>query len=253
MKIFIDPGHGGHDSGAVGFNSKEKVFALDIATKAANMFKNLGHKVYISRTDDTFIALTQRARMANSWGADLFISFHCNSGGGRGVEVWHSIHGGKGKDYARLVDNQLRSINTSRGLKCKQGKHGDFIYVLRATSMPAILIEFGFMDNKADTDLLKDANIRTRYAQAVVNAITGEKATTTTNNTSSGSLDGRMAICTGNGVRLRSTTDISSTSNILGHLNKGDKIKIFKKVGNMYSVYYGEHGAYVSANYISLI
>ncbi|WP_053293650.1 N-acetylmuramoyl-L-alanine amidase [Clostridium botulinum] len=253
MKIFIDPGHGGHDSGAVGFNSKEKVFALDIATKVANMFKNLGHKVYMSRTDDTFIALTQRARMANSWGADLFISFHCNSGGGHGVEVWHSIHGGKGKDYARLVDNQLRSINTSRGLKCKQGKHGDFIYVLRATSMPAILIEFGFMDNKSDIDLLKDANIRTRYAKAVVNAITGEKATTTTNNTSSSSLDGRMAICTGNGVRIRSSMDTSNLNNVLGSLNKNDTVKIFKKVEDWYEIYYGSHGGYVSADYISLI
>lgn len=69
----------------------------------------------------------------------------------------------------------------------------------------------------------------------------------------SNSLDGRMAICTGNGVRLRSTTDTSSTSNVLGQLNKGDTVKIFKKVGDWYSIYYGQHGGYVSADYISLI
>ncbi|WP_072060658.1 glucosaminidase domain-containing protein [Clostridium sp. K25] len=79
-------------------------------------------------------------------------------------------------------------------------------------------------------------------------AIIGQAATT-----SASSLDGRMGVCTGNNVRLRSTTDTSSTSNVLGQLNKGDRIKIFKKVRNMYSVYYGAHGAYISADYMKLI
>ncbi|WP_085829071.1 glucosaminidase domain-containing protein [Clostridium massiliodielmoense] len=76
---------------------------------------------------------------------------------------------------------------------------------------------------------------------------------TTTANTSSGSLDGRMAICTGNGVRVRSSTDTSSTANVIGKLNKGDKVKIFKRVGDWYHTYYGQHGGYVSAKYLSLI
>ncbi|WP_231165484.1 peptidoglycan recognition family protein, partial [Clostridium botulinum] len=79
-------------------------------------------------------------------------------------------------------------------------------------------------------------------------AINGQAATTSASN-----LDGRMGICTGNNVRLRSTIDINSNNNILGHLNKGNKIKIFKKVENMYSVYWGDHGAYVSSDYINLI
>ncbi|KGM95580.1 glucosaminidase domain-containing protein [Clostridium botulinum] len=78
------------------------------------------------------------------------------------------------------------------------------------------------------------------------------KATTTSNNSSS-SLDGRMAICTGNGVRIRSSMDTSNNANILGRLNKNDTVKIFKKVGDWYEIYYGSHGGYVSADYISLI
>ncbi|WP_231181820.1 peptidoglycan recognition family protein [Clostridium botulinum] len=85
--------------------------------------------------------------------------------------------------------------------------------------------------------------------QKIKNAVNGQAAASSSCN----SLDGRIGVCTGNSVRLRRTTDTSSTSNILGHLDKGDKIKIFKKVGNMYSVYYGEHGAYISADYINLI
>ncbi|KEI18237.1 glucosaminidase domain-containing protein [Clostridium haemolyticum] len=78
------------------------------------------------------------------------------------------------------------------------------------------------------------------------------KATTTSNN-SSGSLDSRIGSCTGNGVRIRSAMDTTTNNNILGILNKNDTVKIFKKVGNWYEIYYGSHGGYVSADYIKLI
>ncbi|WP_072060513.1 glucosaminidase domain-containing protein [Clostridium botulinum] len=84
----------------------------------------------------------------------------------------------------------------------------------------------------------------------IKNAVNGQA---TTVNVPSGNLDGRMAICTGNGVRVRSSMDTSNTSNVIGKLNKGDKVKIFKKCGDWYHTYYGQHGGYVSANYISLI
>lgn len=78
------------------------------------------------------------------------------------------------------------------------------------------------------------------------------KATTTSNN-SSGSLDGRIGSCTGNEVRIRSSIDTTTNNNILGILNKNDTVKIFKKVGNWYEIYYGSHGGYISADYIKLI
>ncbi|KEH90707.1 hypothetical protein Z965_11600 [Clostridium novyi A str. BKT29909] len=84
----------------------------------------------------------------------------------------------------------------------------------------------------------------------IKNAVNGQA---TTVNTSLGNLDGRMAICTGNGVRVRSSMDTSNLNNVLGKLNKGDKVKIFKRVGDWYHTYYGPHGGYVSAKYLSLI
>nr|WP_269206495.1 N-acetylmuramoyl-L-alanine amidase [Clostridium botulinum] len=86
--------------------------------------------------------------------------------------------------------------------------------------------------------------------QEIKNAVNGQAATV---NTPSGNLDGRTAICTGNGVRVRSSMDTSNTSNVIGKLNKGDKVKIFKRVGDWYHTYYGQHGGYVSAKYLSLI
>lgn len=254
MKVYLDAGHGGHDSGAVGFNKAEKHFALDICMRVNALLRANGVNTMTTRTDDHFVSLTQRASMCNNWGADLFVSFHCNSGGGRGAEVWHSISGGQGKIVAERIDNNLRSVNVSRGLKTKRGKHGDYIYVIRATHCPAVLIEFGFMDNATDVELLNNSTIRQRYAEAVCKAILGVnivKSTNTPINTNP-SLDGRLGTITAkSGLRVRSQPNTSCT--ILGTLPYGHKVKLFKKVNDYwYEIYYGQHGGYVYAPYISI-
>ena len=87
-KIFIDPGHGGTDPGAVGNGLQEKNLTLSIATQIRDMlvseYENV--EVRMSRTGDTTLSLTERTNMANSWGADYFLSVHINAGGGTGFE-----------------------------------------------------------------------------------------------------------------------------------------------------------------------
>ena len=79
-KIVIDPGHGGYDPGAIGKSGlKEKNINLDIAKRLYNILKDEGVEVAMTRSDDTFIPLSQRAKIANSCGADLFISIHSNA------------------------------------------------------------------------------------------------------------------------------------------------------------------------------
>lgn len=173
MKVYIDPGHGGVDSGAVGNGLLEKDLNLDISLKQKNLFERLGHVVRMSRAVDKVVSLEARANDANSWGADVFISNHINAGGGTGVEVWHSILGGKSKEYASSVEESLRKVLTSRGLKTREGRNGDYLFVIRETNMPAILIEFGFIDNAVDTEKLKREEIRQRLAEAVVSGILG--------------------------------------------------------------------------------
>lgn len=174
MKIYIDPGHGGNDSGAVGNRLTEKKLNLDISLREKLLFERLGHKVKISRTGDESVSLSNRINEANDWGADIYISNHINAGGGEGIEVWHSIYGGKGKEYASKVEKNLSKIFKSRGLKCREGKLGDYLYVIRNTIMPAILVEFGFIDNKNDALKLKKEEMRQRCAEAVVYGIIGE-------------------------------------------------------------------------------
>ena len=78
--IVIDPGHGGKDSGAIGYkNSYEKYVVLDVAQNVRNILVSRGYKVYMTRDDDTFIELKERTALANRKNADLFISIHANA------------------------------------------------------------------------------------------------------------------------------------------------------------------------------
>ncbi|MCY6370791.1 N-acetylmuramoyl-L-alanine amidase [Clostridium ganghwense] len=181
MKIFIDPGHGGIDPGATANGLSEKDLVLDISLRQKQLFETLGHQVKMSRTTDRFVNLTVRTTEANKWGADIFISNHINAGGGVGIEVWHSIYEGKGKQYAINVEKNLSGIFKSRGIKSKEGRYGDYLYVIRASAMPAILNEFGFIDNIEDARKLNRADVRQKCAEAVVYGILGRKVL---NNTS---------------------------------------------------------------------
>ena len=80
FKVYIDPGHGGNDSGAVGVrNVLEKDIALEVSKKITDILRNRGLEVKMSRTNDTFKSLSYRTTDANNWGADAFVSIHCNS------------------------------------------------------------------------------------------------------------------------------------------------------------------------------
>lgn len=175
MKIFIDPGHGGNDTGAVGNGLIEKDLVLDISLRQKELFEKLGHQVKMSRITDRYVYLSSRTSEANNWGADVFISNHINQGGGVGVEVWHSIYGGKGQQYATDVVMNLSEIFKSRGTKSRKGINGDYFYIIRATDMPAILNEIGFIDSLEDSEKLSKADIRQKCAEAVVYGILGQR------------------------------------------------------------------------------
>lgn len=175
MKIFIDAGHGGNDTGAVANGLREKDLVLDISLREKELFEKLGHQVKLSRTTDIYVSLSSRTSEANKWGADVFISNHINEGGGVGAEVWYSIYGGKGQQYATDVIMNLSEIFKSRGTKSRKGRYGDYLYVIRTTAMPAILNEFGFIDSIEDSRKLSIVDIRQKCAEAVVYGILGQR------------------------------------------------------------------------------
>ena len=169
MYICIDPGHGGADSGAVGNGLLEKDINLDISLRQKALFEKLGHTVLMTRVDDSTVSLESRTSLANSNSVDVFLCNHINAGGGQGAEVWYSIYGGKGKELAEKIVKYIEACGmVNRGAQTRSGSNGDYYYVIRTTSMPAVIIEFAFVDNKYDAEKLKDSAMRQKFAEAVV-------------------------------------------------------------------------------------
>ncbi|EGL82041.1 cell wall hydrolase/autolysin [Caldalkalibacillus thermarum TA2.A1] len=174
VKIFIDPGHGGHDSGAVSPIYKhlfEKHLALEISLRVKQILEQeySGVTVKMSRMTDTYIPLSDRAKMANEWGADHFISIHHNAGGGTGFESW--IYSGKVSNVTLQKGQIIHDhIAKSLGVRDRGIKRGNFV-VLRETQMPAILLELLFLDHPTDAALLNNPAYREKIARAVAEGI----------------------------------------------------------------------------------
>lgn len=153
-KVFIDAGHGGSDPGAVGVkNSKEKDIALSVAKKVAERLKEQGIEVKLSRDTDKYISLAERAKMANDWGADCFVSIHCNAFNNvaKGLEVF-SLNSNT-SDLAKYV---LEGILNENAYTLNRGVKFANFYVLKNTKMRACLVETGFIDNTDDYRILME-------------------------------------------------------------------------------------------------
>lgn len=167
VKIFIDPGHGGTDSGATGNGLQEKDVTLEIAKRVKKYLHEhfTGHEIKMSRDMDKTVSLTARTNAANTWGATLFLSIHVNAGGGTGFEDYI---------YKELADSssteKFRNILHTEIMKevnpwHDRGKKKADFAVLRETKMKAILTENGFIDTKKDADKLKSSTFLNKLAK----------------------------------------------------------------------------------------
>lgn len=159
-KIYLDPGHGGHDPGASANGIQEADIVLAIALETRRILNNeyAGATVRMSRTDDTFKTLSWRADDANDWGADYFISIHCNAGGGNGFESYRY----SGLDGTTVLQRNMHSgvmirmTDEAPWIDSRGMKSANFA-VLRETNMPAVLTENLFVDHDDSANLLKNA------------------------------------------------------------------------------------------------
>ena len=168
IKVFIDAGHGGSDPGAVGNGLKEKNIVLNIATKLGALLNGREISIKYSRTNDTYLSLEDRARLANAWGADLFVSIHANSATSsvRGTECY--THPTANTATKTLSANISRSIASKFGIPNRGHKEANFA-VLRLSNMPAILVETAFISNSSDANLLNTR--QDDFANAIFNEI----------------------------------------------------------------------------------
>ena len=164
VKIFIDPGHGGKDPGAVGNGLKEKDLTLKITKKIQSLlgeYQNISVK--LSRTTDVYLSLSERANLANDWGADFFLSIHINAGGGTGFESY--IYNGSVSSATIAYQNVMHQeiMKAIGGVKDRGKKRANYA-VLRETKMPAILTENLFIDNSSDAAKLKSDSFLSQIA-----------------------------------------------------------------------------------------
>lgn len=174
MKLYLDPGHGGSDPGAQGNGLQEKNVNLDIALRIRenliNGYENV--EVEMSRTSDTFKSLTQRTNEANAWGADYYLSIHCNAFNGTAQGYEDYIHSSLSDssttaEYQDIIHAEVIKVNQLRD----RGQKKANFHVLRETTMSALLTENGFIDNAHDGALLKESSWREKVAQGHVNGL----------------------------------------------------------------------------------
>ena len=168
MKLYLDPGHGGKDPGAQGNGLKEKDITLDIAKRIRDkLLKDYeGVQIRMSRTKDTTKSLNERTKEANAWGADFYLSIHCNAFNGKASGYEDYIYTGLSRNSrtANYQDILHREITKVNGLRDRGKKSANF-HVLRETRMPAFLSENGFIDNSEDAKKMEQSSWRQKVAE----------------------------------------------------------------------------------------
>lgn len=170
-KIYIDPGHGGSDSGALGRNGeRESGVNLAVAKQLKTALLRHGYAVEMCRVADVAVSLEKRPIDANKFGADIYISLHANwsdNGAANGVETFVYKFGGEAEKIAKEVQRRLVEQLGAADRKVKE----ENLYVLRKTDMPAILVELGFMSNIAEVKLLTEPMYQKAAAEAICHGV----------------------------------------------------------------------------------
>lgn len=195
--IVIDAGHGGNDSGTRSADQKlmEKTFTLDVARRLQRLLAGGDWRVVMTRTDDRYIALPERAEMANAAKADLFISIHFNAVASgntvRGTETYvltpryqRSTSSAKAgpEDKVEFPGNRHDAWNAVLGLHMHRNllaklKSEDRGYkrarfaVLRLVNCPGVLVEAGYLSNASEARRIADAGYRGDIAEALASGV----------------------------------------------------------------------------------
>ncbi len=197
--IVLDPGHGGHDKGATCIYGCEKDFALDVCLRAKPLLESAGYKVVLTRSTDVFIPLEERPRVANRIPESIFVSVHFNCSNenrdASGFEIFSiAPRGAPATADQNVTSHALRSepgnamdnqsvmlagsifhsllghiTEVDRGMKRAR------FAVIRLATVPAVLVEGGFVSNSADSQLIATATWRQQLASSIVNGIEGFK------------------------------------------------------------------------------
>lgn len=212
-RVVVDPGHGGHDAGAIGYaGMMEKDVVLDVGKKLQKILtEELGVEVIMTRDTDVFIPLEERTAIANTAGADLFVSLHCNASRNKkagGIETYFlnfasdeesmrlaarenatttknisdlqailndlmlNSKVNESSKLARFVQGSLLDILFDNGNRPKdRGVKQAPFYVLVGAQMPSILVEMSFITNKEEARKLSDDKFQKTVAESIADGV----------------------------------------------------------------------------------
>jgi len=187
--VVIDAGHGGRDGGARANGLVEKDLTVDVAIRTEKLLKQFGFQTVMTRRDDTYLTLPERAAIANGIENAIFVSIHFNhASGGTGIETFYASEkvppenawtwvGFFNKPKTAALDNGetlagyiqaslvMRTEATNRGIR------GRPLYVVRHTRCPAALVECGFISNAFEARLIANVPYRDKLARAIAEGV----------------------------------------------------------------------------------
>ncbi|WP_024426268.1 N-acetylmuramoyl-L-alanine amidase [Bacillus safensis] len=170
--IFIDPGHGAQDAGAVGNGLLEKNINLEVALKLQSRLNQAGALIVMSRTSDTFDSLQTRVNKGAQASADIFISIHANANdnsGANGTETYYDTTYAAANSIKLAQQVQPRMVS-ALGTKDRGVKTAGF-YVIKYSRMPSILLETGFVTSPIDASILKSTTAKDRLASGIATGV----------------------------------------------------------------------------------
>ena len=260
-KVFIDPGHGGYDNGAVQNGVLEDEINLQISQKIEAKLKAKGVQVKMSRYDDTYLSLTDRTIMSNNWGSDIFVSIHQNSAtssSANGIETYYYSTRQDSKELASEIQEDLiQSTNAvNRGVKTAN------YAVIRTSSMSSSLVECGFISNPTEAKNLSSSSYQDKVAEGIVNGIMEYLESNVILNNSGGNANnnsgsGGSTTTTQSGtIKVNGALNVRSGAgtsySVIGSLSNGAKVEIVETSGSWYKIKYGSGYGYVSKDYVTV-
>lgn len=173
FKLYVDPGHGGRDPGAVSRNFTEKASNLRISRLVAQVARRQGWSVKMSRNGDYFVPLNTRANRANAWRANAFVSIHANSTGRKSLGYMTIYRGKRSARMGRNIMLQTARLTPYKDIGNKSDVRG--LAVLRGTRMPAVLVETLAVSSPRERAQLKNPRVQRNIAEAVVRGIARDR------------------------------------------------------------------------------
>ena len=217
--VVIDAGHGGFDRGGIpGQMVAEKEMTLDVAQRLKSLLAASGYRVVMTRDSDVFVPLPTRVAIANSYGNAIFVCIHFNSAkrmGAGGIETY--FYSRDSLPLASAIHYYVAggAPSSNRGVR-RRG-----FYVLRKTTIPAVLVECGFLTNPTEAAYAQTASYRQKLAEEIAAGVRGRNSVASALNST--------PLATGESIPLQSYIDQTKVTKSEGHRSKRSHKKSARK------------------------